>query len=74
MTEDDANAVYNAGWSETALFDAIQVCAVFNLVNRLVEGTGISKQSSDPTDIDDETLAKFSEQIILHGFRQSQWT
>ena len=41
MTEADANAVYEAGWSESALFDAIQVCGVFNLVNRLIEGTGV---------------------------------
>lgn len=68
MTEDDAKAVYNAGWSEAALFDAIQVCAVFNLVNRLVEGTGISRLSSDPTDIDDKTLAKFRSETFYTDF------
>jgi uncharacterized peroxidase-related enzyme len=37
----DANAVYGAGWSEAALFDAICVCALFNFMNRIVEGTGL---------------------------------
>lgn len=42
MTEADAKAVYDAGWSEQALFDAVSVCALFNFMNRIVEGTGIS--------------------------------
>ncbi len=41
MTEDDAQAVYDAGWSERALFDAIQTCALFNFMNRIIEGTGV---------------------------------
>lgn len=40
MTEADSHAVYDAGWSEEALYDAIQVCAIFNAMNRIVEGTG----------------------------------
>lgn len=41
MEEQDAQAVYAAGWSEAALFDAIKVCALFNFMNRIVEGTGV---------------------------------
>lgn len=41
MTEADATAVYDAGWSEETLFHAIAVCAYFNQMNRLVEGAGI---------------------------------
>ena len=37
----DAEAVFAAGWSESALFDAVQVCGAFNLMNRLVEGAGV---------------------------------
>lgn len=59
MTESDANDVYNAGWSESALFDAIQVCGVFNLVNRFLEGTGISEYHLDPKNVDDATLERF---------------
>jgi uncharacterized peroxidase-related enzyme len=35
-------AVYAAGWDEQALHDAVSVCGLFNLVNRLVEGLGIT--------------------------------
>ncbi|MBN4046572.1 peroxidase-related enzyme [bacterium AH-315-P15] len=37
----DAQAVYDAGWSEEALYDAIAICALFNFMNRIVEGTGV---------------------------------
>lgn len=37
----DSQAVFAAGWSEKALFEAIQVCALFNLMNRIVEGAGV---------------------------------
>lgn len=42
MAPSDAAAVYGAGWSEEALFDAISVCALFNMMNRIVEGSGIT--------------------------------
>ncbi len=35
-------AVYAAGWDERALHDAVSVCALFNFMNRLVEGLGIA--------------------------------
>jgi len=41
MTPVDAEAVYAAGWDEKALHDAVSVCALFNFMNRLVEGLGI---------------------------------
>ncbi len=41
MTQEDAEAVFAAGWDEQALHDAISVCALFNFMNRLVEGMGI---------------------------------
>ncbi len=42
LTSADAQAVYDAGWSERALFDAIQVAALFNYMNRIIEGTGVT--------------------------------
>ena len=42
VTAGDAQAVYAAGWGEEALFTAVSVTALFNLMNRLVEGTGIT--------------------------------
>lgn len=41
MAPSDAQAVYEASWDERALFDAISVCALFNMMNRIVFGAGI---------------------------------
>ena len=38
----DADAIYKAGWNEAALHDAVAICALFNFMNRYVEGLGIS--------------------------------
>ncbi|WP_157932932.1 carboxymuconolactone decarboxylase family protein [Roseovarius salinarum] len=42
LTDADAAAVFEAGWPEAALWEAVQVCALFNMMNRIVEGTGIN--------------------------------
>src|ERR671918_2594899 len=42
MTPSDAEAVFAAGWTEGALHDAVSVCALFNLMNRLVDGLGVT--------------------------------
>lgn len=50
MTAGDAKAVFAAGWSEEALFDAVQTCALFNLMNRIVEGTGVTPMAKSSED------------------------
>ncbi len=47
LRDADAQAVYDAGWSERALFDAIQVAALFNFMNRIIEGTGVTFDYAD---------------------------
>lgn len=46
MTREDADAVYAAGWSQDALYHAVATCALFNFMNRLVEGLGIELQDA----------------------------
>jgi len=41
VTKADAEEVLAAGWDERALHHAIMVCALFNFMNRMVEGHGI---------------------------------
>ncbi|MEE9433298.1 MAG: peroxidase-related enzyme [Sphingorhabdus sp.] len=41
-TDEDAALVYEAGWNEQALFHAISVTGILNLMNRLVEGAGVT--------------------------------
>jgi uncharacterized peroxidase-related enzyme len=46
ITDADAEAVFAAGWDEQALHDAVLVCALFNFMNRMVDGLGISADDS----------------------------
>lgn len=41
VTQDDVEKIFAAEWDEQALHDAVSVCALFNLMNRLVEGLGM---------------------------------
>ncbi len=38
----EARAVLATGWDEQALFEAVSICGLFNLMNRLVAGLGIA--------------------------------
>lgn len=61
VTALDAKSVYDAGWNEQALFDAISVCALFNLMNRIVEGTGTRVDPLGMSDTDQAARrARFS--------------
>jgi uncharacterized peroxidase-related enzyme len=42
LTERDAEDVLGAGWDDRALRDAVLVCALFNCMNRIVDGLGVS--------------------------------
>ncbi|TCO77845.1 carboxymuconolactone decarboxylase family protein [Chromatocurvus halotolerans] len=46
ITDADAAAVFAAGVSEQGLFDAITICALFNFMNRIVEGVGVTGTAS----------------------------
>ncbi len=41
-TQEDIDAVKQAGWSEEAIYDAIAVCALFNFYNTWIDATGVS--------------------------------
>lgn len=48
----DLKAVFAAGWSEGAVHDAALVCALFNFMNRVLDGAGIEPKPlfSNPDD------------------------
>ena len=55
----DAQAVYDAGWDERALYDTVVVCALFNFMNRLVEGTGCSPAAEAAGEDEHEPLMSY---------------
>lgn len=42
ITEGDAAAIYDAGWSDEALYSTILVTALFNFYNRIADGVGLA--------------------------------
>ena len=59
MTPTDAEAVYEAGWDERTLYDAVVVCALFNFMNRLVDGTGCSPNAEAAGEDSEEPLQSY---------------
>jgi uncharacterized peroxidase-related enzyme len=45
VSQADADAVLAAGWDEVALYHTVLVCALFNFMNRLVDGLGVRADS-----------------------------
>jgi uncharacterized peroxidase-related enzyme len=41
ITTPDVDAIFVAGWDDRALHDAVAICGLFNLMNRLVNGLGV---------------------------------
>jgi hypothetical protein len=60
LTQADADAIFAAGWEETALYYTVAVTALFNLMNRLVEGMGIK--------LDPSYVKPASERIAKRGY------
>jgi uncharacterized peroxidase-related enzyme len=61
VTKVDADAIFAAGSDETALYHAVAVTALFNFMNRLVEGLGI--------ELEPAYVKPASERLAERGYR-----
>ena len=41
MVQADADAIFDAGWGEDEFHYAVMICAMFNMMNRIVDGYGV---------------------------------
>lgn len=62
MVQADADAVYAAGWDEKALSDAVLICGIFNMANRVVEGHGVNRS------IPQAAFEAGGEHLKTHGY------
>jgi uncharacterized peroxidase-related enzyme len=60
VTKDDVQAIFAAGWDETAIYHTVAVTALFNFMNRLVEGLGI--------ELDPAYIKPASERLADRGY------
>lgn len=57
VTSADRSDVLSAGWCEQAIVESCLICGMFNMMNRLVDGTGIKADESLLTELADEQAA-----------------
>ncbi len=41
MVQADADAIFEAGWDEDCFHYAVMICALFNMMNRIMDGYGV---------------------------------
>ena len=41
MVQADADAIFEAGWDEDCFHYAVMICAMFNMMNRIMDGYGV---------------------------------
>jgi alkylhydroperoxidase family enzyme len=47
ITGEDMKPLYDAGWSDEAIYFAITVCALFNFYNRWIDASGVHALSDE---------------------------
>ncbi len=47
MTRDDLQSLRDAGWSDEAVHDAVQVISYFNYINRVADALGVEVETMD---------------------------
>ncbi|MEO0982614.1 MAG: peroxidase-related enzyme [Pseudomonadota bacterium] len=46
VAQEDARAVFEAGWSEADLHDVVMIASLYNFMNRLVDGSGLASKTA----------------------------
>ena len=58
ISESDVDVVRRAGWSAEAIYDAVNVCGLFNFFNRWVDATGVHEMSPEAYALAGKRLAR----------------
>ncbi len=58
ITEADLEAVRGTGWTDEAIYDAINVCGLFNFYNRWIDAAGVHEMSPEAHRLSGKRLAE----------------
>ena len=61
ITAADMQPLYEAGWTDEAIYFAITVCALFNFYNRWVDAAGVHAMT-------DESHRVMAQRMAQHGY------
>lgn len=65
IKQEDIDKAKSAGWTDEALYDAINVCALFNFYNRWIDATGVHDMPA--------SAYEFSGQRLKENGYQTKW-
>ena len=57
IEQDDVDRVRAAGWSDSAIYDAITVCALFQFYNTWIDASGVQDMPASAYDMSGRRLA-----------------
>lgn len=57
IKQDDVDRVRAAGWSDSAIYDAITVCALFQFYNTWIDASGVQDMPASAYDMSGRRLA-----------------
>jgi alkylhydroperoxidase family enzyme len=58
ITQPDIDELHCAGWTDEAIFDAINVCALFNFYNRWIDSAGVCEMTEEAHRLSGKRLAE----------------
>ncbi|HKQ59796.1 MAG TPA: hypothetical protein VJS92_00850 [Candidatus Polarisedimenticolaceae bacterium] len=58
IRREDVAALKALGWSESAIYDAITVCALFNFYNRWIDATGVQDMPAAAYELSGKRMAE----------------
>ena len=64
ISRQDVDDVKRAGWSDEAIYDAVNVCALFNFYNRWIDATGVHDMPASSYELSGKRLKE-------HGYVRS---
>lgn len=70
MVQADADAIFEAGWSEDCFHYTVMICALFNLYNRLMDGYGV-RNTAEFREERGRWLAESGYAWVIDRFRQA---
>ena len=66
MLQSDAEALYAAGWDESALMSIVEVTGVFAMYNRIADGAGVIAENTKTT-LTKKKLGSYIDNLINFG-------
>lgn len=72
IDQSDADAIFASGWDEQSFLDVVLICGLSNLMNRLVDGTGVDL-GEDSGLLGGKQLARISYAGIAARLFGSDW-